>query len=291
MTNTFYSCLVFTHYSPNWKITCIIHNVCFQVGQAVVDKDCKSKCVCQASGNVKCEKLSCGSREVCGVRNGVRGCHVIQGHCSISQVGHISSFDGMTGAIGAQGAFEVASLCDEKAELWFRVVVDVRICSKGASPAVATVYVFFKEAVVAVNSQHVTWVRRGGRDKDLFSHDSNFFLLSQLILGFFFYFPRLHVVQVNGRKVSLPSKVTGELSVKISEKTVIIERASAVRVTYSISQEVTVIVDSSLSGKVCGACGNYNNNSKDDMTTADGKITTDVSVVVGSWSSGDFSRW
>lgn len=91
--------------------------------------------------------------------------------------------------------------------------------------------------------------------------------------------------------MSLPSKVTSELSVKISERTVIIERASAVRVTYSNSQEVTVIIQSTLSGKMCGACGNYNDNSKDDMRTADGKITTDVSVVVGSWSAGDFSRW
>lgn len=98
-------------------------------------------------------------------------------------------------------------------------------------------------------------------------------------------------MQVNGRKVSLPSKVTSELSVKVSDSTVIIEKASAVRVTYSISQQVNVIIDSSLSGKMCGACGNYNNNSKDDMTTADGKITTDVSVVVSSWSAGDFSRW
>lgn len=82
-----------------------------------------------------------------------------------------------------------------------------------------------------------------------------------------------------------------DLSVQISERTVIIERASALRVTFSISLEVTVIIDSSLSGKMCGACGNYNNNSKDDMRTADGKITTDVTVVVGSWSAGDFSRW
>lgn len=91
--------------------------------------------------------------------------------------------------------------------------------------------------------------------------------------------------------MSLPSKVTSTLSVQISERALIIERASAVRVTYSISQEVTVIIHSSLSGKMCGACGNYNNDSKDDMTTADGKITTDVSVVVSSWSAGDFSRW
>lgn len=85
--------------------------------------------------------------------------------------------------------------------------------------------------------------------------------------------------------------MTGELSVKLSEKAVIIERTSAVQVTFSASQEVSVIVDGSLSGKTCGACGNYNNNSKDDMKTADGKMTTDVSVVVGSWSAGEFSRW
>ncbi|XP_035492191.1 IgGFc-binding protein [Scophthalmus maximus] len=230
---------------------CVYDGKYLKVGQALVDKDCKSKCVCQATGLVKCEKLSCASGEVCGVRDGIRSCHVKQGQCSVSQVGHLTSFDGMSGAVGAQGAFEVASLCDETAELWFRVVVDVRVCAKGASPAAAAVHVFFKETVITVNSQRVTWV--------------------------------------NGRKVSLPRKVTDDLSVKISERTVIIERASAVRVTYSISQEVTVIIDSALSGKMCGACGNYNHNSKDDMKTADGKITTDVSVVIGSWSAGDFS--
>lgn len=201
---------------------------------------------------VKCEKLSCVSGEVCGVREGVRGCQVKRGHCSVSHDAHFTSFDGMSGAIAALGAFEVASLCDETAKLWFRVVVDVRLCSKGASPSVATVYVFFKDTTVTVNSQHVTWI--------------------------------------NGRKVSLPSKATSEVSVQIADRSVIIERASAVRVTYSISKEVTVIIDSSLSGKMCGACGNFNNNSKDDLTTADGKTTTEVSVVVGSWSAGDFSR-
>lgn len=145
-----------------------MHNACFQVGQAAVDKDCKSKCVCQASGLVKCENLSCASGEVCDVNEGVRGCHVKRGQCSINQVGQLSSFDGMSGAIGAQGAFEVASLCDETAELWFRVVVDVRVCTTGMSPTVATVYVFFKEAIVSVNSQQVAWVRRVRTDKESF---------------------------------------------------------------------------------------------------------------------------
>ncbi|KAF3850813.1 hypothetical protein F7725_012585 [Dissostichus mawsoni] len=125
---------------------------------------CVEACVCDkgyvlsagASGVVNCEKLTCASGEVCGVRDGVRGCHVKQGRCSISQVGLLTSFDGMSGVIGAQGAFQVASLCDETNTMWFLAVV----CSKGASPTVDTLYVFFKETAVTVNSQHVTWLRR-----------------------------------------------------------------------------------------------------------------------------------
>lgn len=62
--------------------------------------------------------------------------------------------------MGFSGAFEVASLCDERVIMWFRVVVDVRVCSEGAAPTVATVYVFFKDLVVTVNSQYMTWVRK-----------------------------------------------------------------------------------------------------------------------------------
>lgn len=130
----------------------------------MVDKNCTSKCVCQASGLVTCEKLSCASGEECVLRNGVRGCRVQPGRCKISPAAHLTSFDGISGAIGARGAFEAASLCDETASLWFRVVVDVRVCREGAS--VATVHVFFKETVVTVNNRHETWVRRAGRNKE-----------------------------------------------------------------------------------------------------------------------------
>ncbi|XP_034029561.1 IgGFc-binding protein, partial [Thalassophryne amazonica] len=231
---------------------CVHNGRYLMVGQTIVDKECKSKCVCQASGQMKCEKLSCAAEEACSVQDGVRGCHAKQGYCTVSPGGHMTSFDGMSGGVGGPGAFELASLCGEDAALWFRVVVDVRVCSLGASPSVATVYVYFKDTSIAVNREHLVWV--------------------------------------NGKKVSLPSKLTNELSVQIRDRAVIIERASALRVTYSVSQEVTVIVHNSLSGKTCGACGNYNNNANDDMRTADGKSTTDVAVVTDSWNAEEISR-
>lgn len=138
--------------------------MCFQVGQELLCNKCKSKCVCHESGLVKCKKMSCANGEVCGVRDGVRGCYVKQSKCTISKNGLLTSFDGMSGMINYKGAFELASRCDESSKKWFRVVVDARACRRGASPAVSTVYVFYDDnTVIAVNREHVTWVRRAER--------------------------------------------------------------------------------------------------------------------------------
>lgn len=135
----------------------------YQVGETVTCTKCKSKCTCKASGVMSCQEISCVNGEECGIKDGARGCFIKQKKCSISQTGHITSFDAMSGAIATKGAFELTSLCDQSNEQWFRVVVDTRVCKKGASPTVATLYVFFKDTTVAVNSQHIIWVRSTGR--------------------------------------------------------------------------------------------------------------------------------
>ncbi|XP_041707732.1 zonadhesin-like [Coregonus clupeaformis] len=226
---------------------CVYEGQYLRVGQVVVTKGCDSKCVCQASGLVRYEKRICASGEVCGVKDEVRGCQLKQGHCMVHPGAHFTTFDCMRGVMGL-GAFEVASLCDQTSAQWFRVVVDVRVCSNGAYPNVATVYVFFKDVTVTVNSQHNTWV--------------------------------------NGKNVSLTSTPANQLFVSIADRTVVIKRVSGVRVTYSISQEFFITIDYHLACKVCGACGNYNGIVKDDMTTADRQSSTDVTVIVSSWRLG-----
>lgn len=125
---------------------------------------------------MSCQQISCGIGEKCDIQDGTRGCFIKQKKCSISKNGNITSFDDMSGAVATKGAFELTTLCDESNEWWFRVVVDARVCSKGASPTVATLYVFYKDATVAVNSQHVTWVRSAGRVwKDGRAHFSGVF--------------------------------------------------------------------------------------------------------------------
>lgn len=132
------------------------------MGESIICSKCRSKCTCKASGVTSCQQISCANGEECNIRDGTRGCFIRQKKCSISKKGHLTSFDAMSGAIANNGAFELTSLCDESNQQWFRVVVDIRVCRKRSSPTVAILYVFFKDTTVAVNSQHVAWVRRVG---------------------------------------------------------------------------------------------------------------------------------
>ncbi|KAJ8332930.1 hypothetical protein SKAU_G00418260, partial [Synaphobranchus kaupii] len=230
---------------------CIYEGRYIKSGQSVVSKGCDSVCTCHASGAVLCKKLQCAGGETCGVRDGVRGCHPKEGVCAVKPGGHFASYDGLGGAMGHLGALEFTALCDQNSAQWFRVVVDVRLCEKGGRFVAAAVYVFFKDTVIAVNDRREAWA--------------------------------------NGRKLSLPSAPVKDLSVRVTDSAVLVERWSSVRVSFSFTEEVKVTVSVHLAGKVCGACGNYNGNAKDDMTTASGKVSVSVSDVIGSWRAGDFS--
>lgn len=111
---------------------------------------------------MQCQKVSCVDGEECDVRDGVRGCFAKQKRCSVSNEGRLTSFDGMSGATATKGVFELTSLCDEGNEKWFRVAVDTRVCRKGGPLEAVTLYAFYKGTTVAVNSEHVAWVRRAG---------------------------------------------------------------------------------------------------------------------------------
>lgn len=54
--------------------------------------------------------------------------------------------------------------------------------------------------------------------------------------------------------MTLPSVHKNSVSVRVSEKTVVVEEASRFKLFYSSTQEIIVTVSDSMAGKVCGAC-------------------------------------
>ncbi|KAI1901486.1 hypothetical protein AGOR_G00034930 [Albula goreensis] len=231
------------------QCSCYFGGRTYKPREILILDNCQLKCTCQENGEVECDLMECKPDEVCGVKNGVEGCYPRQ--CQVEAGGVFTLFDGMGGTVTAMGAYEIVSVCDQGlAAEWFRVVVDVRRCGKTGRASITSVYVFFEDMLVSVNENHETWV--------------------------------------NGRKLSLPKTLKGDITVKTSEKVVVIEKRSGLHVSYSLNQEISVTVGAHLTDKVCGACGKVDASS----VFAHGKATNiqDFQAYMNIWKALDFSH-
>ncbi|KAK1155085.1 IgGFc-binding protein-like, partial [Acipenser oxyrinchus oxyrinchus] len=255
----------------------------YQPAEVVITENCKQKCSCSPMGGLVCEDISCPTDTKCEIKNGIRACYntvvckeascksseqckVVDGvkgchplsysTCSAAGDPHYLTFDGKLYNFMGTCIYEFVKLCSKDTGLT-PFSVKVQNDNRG-SKAVS----FTKVVTVDIFGMTVT-----------ISKDYPYKIL------------------VNGKKVSLPAKLENEISVHISNKLIIIERKSNVRVTYSITQEVTVTVSAHLASQVCGACGNFNGNEGDDMTSSTGKISINVHEVIDSWKAKDHSSW
>lgn len=55
--------------------------------------------------------------------------------------------------------------------------------------------------------------------------------------------------------MTLPTMEDNNVIVKVIDQTVIVEKTSALRLSYSLSQEVIITVNKGIADQVCGACG------------------------------------
>uniref|UniRef100_A0A8C5F079 VWFD domain-containing protein n=1 Tax=Gopherus evgoodei TaxID=1825980 RepID=A0A8C5F079_9SAUR len=206
---------------------CVRDGRYIKVGESIISGTCSEKCTCQASGGLVCEPHSCPDKEICALQDGVRGCVKQEGRCTLLPGAQLTSFDGASGGDLHSGAYELASLCNNSAPSWFRVVVDIRACGVQAVMAGTTAYIFFRDAFIAVKRNKETWV--------------------------------------NGRPVPLPVKISDAVSVRESQGGVAVVQALGVQVLFSPSGEVTVTVSESLANKLCASCGNFNGDVSDDL--------------------------
>ncbi|KAL2080138.1 hypothetical protein ACEWY4_023931 [Coilia grayii] len=228
------------------QCSCYYDGQTYKMGESVINDNCTERYTCEASGKVKVEHIHCKSDEVCKVKEGVRKCY--QRDCLFEADGALTTFSGAGGKVDLSGAFEIIKVCDGAlVEEWFRVVVKLHKCGNSGLKRIEAVYVFFEGLAITVNAKHETWA--------------------------------------NGRRVNLPSLFKNEISVKISEKTVVVEKVSALRVTYSVTQDITVSVSNHFTDKVCGACGKR---SGDATMTIDSKT---INKWMDTWRAPDFPSW
>ncbi|XP_026999588.2 IgGFc-binding protein [Tachysurus fulvidraco] len=196
------------------QCSCYANGITFKIGEVVVQEGCQEKMICQQTGIVKYESMTCKTDEICQIENGVTGCYPKQ--CKLEIAGSFTLFNGTIWNIPSMGAYDLVYVCDNTViGMWFRVV-GVLQERNGVLTTVA-VHVFFDNVLVTVTSQNDIWF--------------------------------------NGKKVTVPTMVNHEVIFKVIDQTVIIEKTSVMRLSYSQSQELTITVNKAIADKVCGACG------------------------------------
>ncbi|XP_078511515.1 IgGFc-binding protein-like [Lissotriton helveticus] len=228
---------------------CVFNGRYIKGNESIVMPMCTQRCSCGIDGVAVCAPLTCGPDEVCEYRNNVLGCYRAHANCTINMGVDFNSFDNQGGKVPSPGAFDLAFVCDENSKDWFRVVVDLQQCSMESTKAV--VFVFFLNAFLAVNDNRQLWL--------------------------------------NGRPLPVPIRINGVITVFTSEQHLIIEVSGKLKISIGPNADVRVQVWDVYAGKLCGACGNFNDNSDDDLQLSVGGQASDASQMIASWKAPDFS--
>ncbi|XP_070702802.1 IgGFc-binding protein-like [Pempheris klunzingeri] len=195
--------------------SCYINGRTYKIGESVLSDHCQQRYTCTSSGEIQYEDYSCNAAESCQLKHGVFGCYPRQ--CRMEAGGSITLFSGTTGTISVMGAYEMIEHCDESAVDWFRIVAKFQECTLTSVKSVVAIYVYVNDLSITVTDKQETWV--------------------------------------NGKKVTLSRTSRNNISVTLIENTIVIEKTSLFKLTYSKRQELIVTVSASMADKVCGACG------------------------------------
>lgn len=102
------------------------------------------------------------------------------------------------------------------------------------------------------------------------------------------YIVLLHSLQVDGELLNLPVRLgEGEVSVFQRGRTAIVETNFGLVVSYDWNWKLVIKLPSSYYSSVCGLCGNFNGNRRDELQNPAGKAASSVIEWGKSWQTPD----
>lgn len=106
----------------------------------------------------------------------------------------------------------------------------------------------------------------------------------RLTVGNIIFCVLIGVFQVNGVLSALPVNLKdGAVTVYKRGNRYVVETDFELAVTYDLVYHATVSVPGNYKGKVCGLCGNFNGNKKDDFRNKGGAVVRNVNTFGASW--------
>ncbi|XP_041425750.1 IgGFc-binding protein-like isoform X2 [Xenopus laevis] len=218
--------------------------------ESFISEGCQQNCTCQG-GLVSCTESNCSANEICQLRDGLRGCYSLDSECTISQQLHFTTFDGVSGAFPQEGAFILASSCNQTTDKKFMVTMVGSKCTGGIKRGTA-LHVFIPQGLITVNGKRECWL--------------------------------------NGWKVQPPTVIgNNSVQVLVSNGKVTISIVDHITVVLGEEGEVTLIAKEKISGEICGACGNFNRVAIDDLVLNNGHAASSMTHAIQSWTASHFS--
>ncbi|KAM9226326.1 IgGFc-binding protein [Dugong dugon] len=210
---------------------------------------CESLCHCQEGGLVSCEPSSCGPHEACKPSAGILGCVPVgSATCQASGDPHYTTFDGRRFDFMGTCVYVLAQTCGAQAGLeQFTVLQENAAWGNG------------KVSVTRVVTVQV----------------ANFTLRLE---------QNRWNVKVDGVDLKLPVELAqGRVRAFKHGSDAVIETDFGLRVAYDLKYYARVTIPGNYHGQLCGLCGNYNGDPKDDFLKPNGSQAGNSNEFGDSW--------
>ncbi|XP_054553156.1 IgGFc-binding protein [Talpa occidentalis] len=227
---------------------CVHQGAYHPLGESFYEPGCKSLCHCHEGGVVTCQPSTCGPHEACQPSNGVLGCVPVGSvTCQASGDPHYTTFDGRRFDFMGLCVYVLAQTCGNRTGLHrFTVLQENERYSSRASVT--------KAITVLVDNYSLRLEQRKWK------------------------------VTVNGVDMKLPVELAeGRIRAFKHGKDAVIQTDFGLRVAYDLVYNVRVTVPGNYYEQMCGLCGDYNGDSKDDFQKPDGSQAGNPNDFGNSW--------
>ncbi|XP_036130509.1 IgGFc-binding protein [Molossus molossus] len=210
---------------------------------------CNSLCHCLEGGLVTCNPSTCGPNEACQPSGGVLGCVAVgSATCQASGDPHYTTFDGRRYDFMGTCVYALARTCGTRPGLEQFAVLQENVEWNNAKVSVTR--------VITVQVANFTLRLEQNRWK----------------------------ITINGVDRKLPVVLDGgRVTASQHGSNVVIQTDFGLRVTYDLLYNVRVTVPGNYYQQLCGLCGNYNGDPKDDLQKPDGSQADHPNEFGNSW--------
>ncbi|XP_039903133.1 zonadhesin, like [Simochromis diagramma] len=215
--------------------------------------DCSEQCKCAGNNNISCESWQCSPAQECKVVEGVLGCHSTgKGVCHVAGDPHYYTFDGVMHTFMGTCTYTLVEVCNATQVTPFNIVAKNE--ERGQPEAS-----YVRSVKVTLYPSTVIELQKGRR------------------------------VLVNGQRVKTPVSVDlAGAKVITSGAYSLLDTNFGLQVKFDGVHHVEITVPGEYFDKVCGMCGNYNQNPSDDNLMPNKKPAKDDIELGNSWkSNGD----